>query len=324
MPRPRIWLAFGAMGVLATSACGVDQAPAGAGGGDYPNGTVTITVPFTAGGPTDATARALAECLDKELGTNVVVENKPGAAGTIGTSELVQAKPDGQTLGMVSTTSAVAGPILQDGIDYTLDDLQPVALLAEIPSVIAVGPDSKYRNAEELFAAAKANPGSVTVAVPGTTTVFGIELQRLATEYGVKLETVPFEGGGDARNAVLGGNVDALWDAASKDLLDNIEQGQFKAIATGHGTRVDYLDVPTLAELGYPKLVDSDTPFSLAAPAGTPESVVTTLEDKTRTCQGTDKYQQVVGEQFVPDEFVGSAALTKKFSDLADTYRALK
>jgi tripartite-type tricarboxylate transporter receptor subunit TctC len=324
MPRSRSWLVLSAACVVAASACGVDQAPADAGGADYPSGPVTLTVPYTAGGPTDAIARALAECLDERMGAKVVVENRPGAAGTIGTSEMVQSKPDGQTLGMVSGTTAVAGPILQDDIDYTTEDLQPIALLADIPSVIAVRPDSPYQTAEALFEAAKAEPGSVTVAVPGTTTAFGVELIRLEREYGVKLETVPFEGGNDARNAVLGGNVDVLWDAASKDLLDNINAGQFKAIATGDAARLDYLDVPTLTELGYPKLVHSSSPFGLAAPAATSPAIVQKLEDNVKACVATDKYQQVVGPQFVPDEFVGSAALSTQLGELADAYREVK
>ncbi|WP_199434749.1 tripartite tricarboxylate transporter substrate binding protein [Qaidamihabitans albus] len=314
-------VALGAAGVLAFAGCGVDQSPSAQdAGADYPARPVTITVPFSAGGPTDTTARAMAECLDDEMGQSFVVENRPGAAGTIGTAELSRAEPDGQTLGMVSTATAVAGPALQDDVTYSVDEFQLLALLAEFPSVIAVHPGSKYQGIEDLLRAAKVKPKSVTVAVPGTTTLYGIEVDRLATEYGIELETVPFEGGSQARAAVLGKNVDAVWDAASQDLVDAIDQGQFRALATGGAEQVDFIDAPTLAEAGYPKIVHSSTLFALAAPAGVPDGVVSALETSIKTCEQAKSYVKVVGEEYVPDTFVGAKRLSERFHDLADLY----
>lgn len=324
MVRSKWWTTLTAACAVALVGCGVDQAPESAGSGeDYPTGPVTLVVPFSAGGPTDTTARAMADCLDKELGQRFVVENRPGAAGTIGTAELAEANPDGETLGMVSTTTAVAGPILQDDVSYTREDLQPLALLADVPSVIAVHPDSKLGSIQELFAAAKASPGSVTVAVPGSTTLFGIEIDRLAKQHGIELKAVPFDGGGEARAAVLGKNVDALWDAASQDLVDAIDQGQFKALATGAPEPQEFIDAPTLAEVGYPELIHSNTPFTLAAPAGVSKNVVSTLEETTRTCQGRERYVDTVGDEFVPEQFVGTERMSKRFGELADLYGSL-
>ena len=325
MTKTHWWTTLSAVGALALTGCGLDQGADAGGGedGDYPSGTVEVVVPFSAGGPTDTAARSMSSCLEDELDTSFVVVNRAGAAGTIGTSELVQAAPDGHTLGMISTTTAVAAPQFQDDVDYGLDDLQPLALLADIPSVIAVHPESEHHGIEDLIEAAEDSPGSVTVAVPGSSTVFDIEIDRLADEYGVQLEAVPFEGGSEARTAVLGGNVDALWDAASQDLLDVIDEGQFRPLATGSPESVDFIDAPALSEAGYPEITRSNTPFSLAAPAGTPDDVVSELEGQIDSCQQTQEHLAVVGEEFVPNDFVGAQELTEQFNELADLYGSM-
>lgn len=318
-------VAFAAAGLAAALAagCGTGQSPANSSAGkDYPAQPVTVVVPFSAGGPTDAAGRAVAPCLGDQLGQSFVVENRPGAAGSLGVSELTRTSPDGYTLGIVSVSTGVVAPIFQDDVAYTHEELTPVGMITEIPSVIAVAPDSKYQSAKQLIAAAKKNPNEVSVAIPGTTTLYGIELQRMEELYGINFQPVPFDGGSPALAALLGGNVDALWDAGSQRLVDAIEEGKIRPLATGAAERPDYLDqVPTLKELGYEKLVYSTTFFTLSGPQGLDDDVVRKLESGLRKCLKKPEVIKPLGEVFVPDEFVGSSEVAQRFDDLAQTYR---
>ena len=296
---------------------------AAAPGVEYPTEDITLYVPYAPGGPTDLAARTVGDCLAEDFGSTVVVENREGASGALGMQAMIQGGNDGHSLSLIAVPASATNP-LQEDVGYTNDDYVPIAVVTEIPSVLAVGEGSRFADAEALFAAAKENPGQVTVGVPGATTSQAMELERLAAEYGVDDARVPFSGNAEMTTALLGGNVDAVFINASKDVLENIEAGSFVPLAVSPEERVDYLpDVPTLAELGFPELTNSVSVFGLAAPAGTPDEVLQTLEDGVRACVEKPEVVEALGDQYVPDAFIGRADFQARIDEIVEVYGPL-
>ena len=307
---------------LALVACGAGGEPAarGSDGADYPSKRITLYIPYAPGGPTDLLGRATAQFMERDLGQTVVVENRPGASGSLGVQAMVSGGNDGHSLSVIAVPATVTNPLQMD-VGYTNDDYVPVGVISVIPSVLVVGEGSPYADAEALFAAARAKPGTVTVAVPGATTSQAMELARLAELYDVRVTPVPFNGNTEIITALLGGNVDAAFVNASADILENIEAGTFTPLAASPPDRVDYLaDVPLLKDLGFPELVNSVSVFGLAAPKGTPPEVVTALADTLRRSQQDPEVVEVLDEKYVPDEFLGSEQFRTILDDIIAVY----
>ncbi len=306
---------------LVLTACGGESgsgAPA-AQQESYPTERIRLIVPYTAGGPTDIAARAVAQYMEKELGQTVVVENKPGASGATAYQELIAAKPDGHTLSMFALPTAVLN-YLTNQVGYSREDFVPVGSVTRVPSAIVVPASSPYRSAKELFEHAKANPGKVTVGTPGSTNTHAAETRRATQEYGIPLTVVPFNGNSEVQTALLGGNVVAGFLNVSQDVLPAIESGKLRALAVGTEERLDYVDAPTLVELGYPALTQSTTTFGVVAPKGTPDPVAARLE---ATLEGALKEPTVVeklDERYV-DEFLGRTELEALFAEVEETFK---
>ncbi|MGY1827504.1 MULTISPECIES: tripartite tricarboxylate transporter substrate binding protein [unclassified Blastococcus] len=315
------------------SACGGDDggggtaADSGTGGGDaassYPTESIRMIVPYGAGGPTDLTTRTVGACIEEELGQTVVVENLPGGSGALATTELIAAEPDGYTLSLVTAGTMVLTPLANE-VGYTKDDITPVGVMTEVPSVLAVGENSPYASAEDFFAAVEAQPGTVTVGTPGASTPQAIELQRLAEEHGVQVTAVPFNGNAEMTTALLGGNVDAVLINASSDVVQNIESGAFVPLVASPEERLSWLpDTPTFTELGYDGLTLSGSTFGLAGPAGLPDDVVSTLEDTLQTCLEKPEVQQTLGEEYVLEEFAGAEELAAVLDRTQEVYEPI-
>ncbi|WP_347059059.1 tripartite tricarboxylate transporter substrate binding protein [Blastococcus sp. HT6-30] len=312
------------------AACGGDDGggttDAGGGGGDaasYPTESIRMLVPYGAGGPTDLTTRTMGACVEEELGQTVVVENMPGGSGALATTELIGAEPDGHTLSLVTAGTMVLTPLANE-VGYTKDDITPVGVMTEVPSVLAVGENSPYASAEDFFAAVEAQPGTVTVGTPGASTPQAIELQRLAEEHGVQVTAVPFNGNAEMTTALLGGNVDAVLINASSDVVQNIESGAFVPLVASPEERLSWLpDTPTFTELGYDGLTLSGSTFGLAGPAGLPDDVVSTLEDTLQTCLDKPEVQEQLGEEYVLEEFAGSEELAEILDRTQEVYEPI-
>jgi tripartite-type tricarboxylate transporter receptor subunit TctC len=312
---------------LVLAACGDrndDEAAAPANGdaaaSDYPSESINLYIPYAAGGPTDLLGRTTATFLEEDLGQTVVVENRAGASGSLGIQAMLAGEDDGHTLSIIAVPATATNPIQQD-VGYTNDDYVPVGVISVIPSVLVVPADSEYESAEDFFAAAEQDPGAVNVAVPGASTSQAMELRRLGEEYDVEVTPVPFDGNAEIITALLGGNVDAAFVNASQDILENLEAGQFRAIAVSPEERVPYLeDVPTLRELGYEELVNSVSVFGLAAPAGVPDEVVTTLEESLERSQQDPEVVEILNENYVPDEFIGSEGFQTIIDEIVEAY----
>ncbi|TFV60132.1 tripartite tricarboxylate transporter substrate binding protein [Geodermatophilus sp. DF01-2] len=322
-PRSTLPVLVAASAIVLT-ACGEDGAEVGeAAAVEYPSEEITLYVPYAPGGPTDLAARTVGSCLDEDFEPPVVVENREGASGSLGMQAMIQGGNEGYSLSLIAVPASATNP-LQEDVGYTNEDYIPIAAVTEIPSVLAVGEGSRFASAEELFQFAEQNPGQVNVGVPGATTSQAMELQRLAELYGIELTLVPFTGNAEMTTALLGGNVDAVFINASQDVLENIEAGSFVPLAVSPEERVDYLpDVPTLAELGFPELTNSVSVFGLAAPAGTPDEVVQTLEDAVAACLEQPEVVETLGDQYVPDEFVGTEDFQARIDEIVEVYGPL-
>lgn len=320
-PIRRTAPALAAATLLVLAGCGDDD---GGGSGEdaaeYPTDDINLFVPYAAGGPTDLAARTIASCMEAEFGQTVIVENREGASGSIGMQAMLAEDPDGYTLSIIAVPATATNPLQGDDVGYTNEDYIAIAAITEIPSVLAVGADSEYEDAEAFFAAAEENPGEINVGVPGTTTSQAMELQRMAEEYDTELTLVPFQGNAEMTAALLGGNVDAVFINSSQDVLTNIEAGEFVPLAVSTPESVDYIDAPPLAEVGFPELTNSVSVFGLAAPAETPEEIVSTLEDTVSACLDKPETVEQLGEQYVPDEFIGTDAFQDRIAEIVEVY----
>ena len=324
MPLSRTARAFAACTALGLlTACGGAEETSSGSAEEYPTEEIRLLVPYAAGGPTDLAARAFGTSLEEQLGQTVVVENLPGGSGALATQELVGAEPDGHTLSLATAGTLVLTPLANE-VGYTKDDVTPIGVMTEVPSVLAVGADSPYATAEDFFDAAREQPGALNVGVPGASTPQAVELQRLAGEYDVEVTAVPFNGNAEMTTALLGGNVDAVLINASSDVTGNIDAGQFRPLAVSTEQPLSWLpDTPTLAESGFPELTLAGSTFGLIGPGDLPEEIVTALEDALRTAHDDPAIAEQVGADYVPEEFEGAADFQELLDRTQEVYEPI-
>jgi tripartite-type tricarboxylate transporter receptor subunit TctC len=244
---------------------------------DYPKQPIHIVVAFGPGGGTDIIARILADAMQKKLGKPVIVENKPGAGGTIGNDIVAKAAPDGYTLGIMTAGQIIAAATRKTMPYDTNTAFAPVGQIATASLLIAARPDFPASNVKELIAQAKANPGKFVFASPGfaATQHFAGELFKQAAD--IDLLHVPYKTTPEALNAVMGRHADILFDTVSA-LIGQVKSGQLKALAvTGKDRFPAVPDVPAVAESGLLPGYDVTTWYGMFAPKGTPQPVVATL-----------------------------------------------
>ncbi|WIV44189.1 tripartite tricarboxylate transporter substrate binding protein [Glutamicibacter sp. PAEs-4] len=270
---------------LAAAGCGSSNAASGGGGEEFPeNGkSVELVVAFSPGGPVDTAARLIQPILEKELGTNVEVVNKPGAGGQIGYTALANAKADGYTIGAVGSPSIVVIPMDESrGAAFTRDDLQPLGRQVVDPMVIAVQTDSKYSSLKDLIEDSKANPGALNATTTGQMGGEHFAIAQINEATGSALTPVHFsEGASQASTAFLGKHVEVLVGNIS-EVVDLANQGKARVLGVMDAERTDSLpDVPTFTEEGYD--VIATTARGYAAPEGLPEEVGKKLEAALQT-----------------------------------------
>lgn len=247
--------------------------------GAYPSQPVRLIVPFAPGGSTDVLARAVADGLRKELGQSVVVENRAGAGGLIGTEAVARADADGYTLGMATVSTMAVNPLLYgtQRVDPARQ-LVPVASVATVPVVWMVNPAFPAQDFSQFVAELRAHPGKYSFGSPCVGSLGHLNLAAMNADLKVDVLHVPYRGMGPALTAAVGGEVQVQQDQyASAQSL--IKAGKLRAIAVSAPARLAGMpDLPTLAELGYPQLnALGQTWFGLVAPAGTPDAVVQAL-----------------------------------------------
>ena len=249
---------------------------AGASAQQFPSKPVTIVVPFAAGGPTDTVARTVAAAMEKALGASVIVENKAGAGGTIGASDVARAPADGYRL-LVWHIGMATAPALYRKLPFDpLKDFQHIGLINDVPMTLLVRPNLPVSNVRELTAYAKANKDKVTLANAGlgaASHLCGLLFQQaIATD----LTTVPYKGTAPAITDLIGGQVDILCDQTT-NTTEQIKGGRVKALALTAPKRLETLkDLPTAAEAGLPGF-ELSIWHAMYAPRGTPQPVVDRL-----------------------------------------------
>jgi len=248
--------------------------PAVARGNDaLPTRPIRLVAPFAAGGASDLIARMLAEALGTSLGQQVVVENRTGAGGAIGTEAVVRARPDGTTLLMGSQATHATNPALYRLAYDPGTDLVPVAAVAGVPGLLVVGPGSPTRSLNELIAAARAAPGSIAYGSAGIGASTHMTMALLAQMAGIDLQHVPYRGTGPAMQDLLAGRIAAMFDTMPT-ALPHVREGRLRALAVSTATRNAALpDVSTVAETGLAGY-EALNWYAVFAPKGIPEPML--------------------------------------------------
>ncbi|RYZ07478.1 MAG: tripartite tricarboxylate transporter substrate binding protein [Comamonadaceae bacterium] len=257
--------------------------------GGYPNKPVKIVVAFTAGGPTDVVARLIAQKLTDKWGQQVVVENKPGAAGLMGSEQVAKSPADGYTLLMATAGNLTVNQHLYKAMRFDpIKDFTPIAQTAAVDFVLVTQPNAPFKDVKELIAAAKAKPDTITTATSGNGGAPHLAAAMFEDAAAVDLTMVPYKGTADAVNAVLGGQTQLDFDAASQ-VLPHIKAGKLKPLAVLGTKRSPLLpDVPTMAEAGLPSYNFTNW-FGLVAPAGLPKDITEKLQkDVAEALQNTE------------------------------------
>jgi tripartite-type tricarboxylate transporter receptor subunit TctC len=241
---------------------------------DFPSRPVHIVIAFPPGGPTDFVGRIVAEKMKDALGQTVVIDNKPGANGTLGGEFVAKSDPDGYTLFLTTAGAVTVSPHIMADIHYdTLKDFAPVALVTTVTEVLAVTPNSGIKTAKELVALAKEKPATISFASTGIGSPPHLAQELLAASADVKFLHVPYRGAAPALTDLLGGPV-MVMSADIPVLISQIKGGNLISIGQASNKRDAILpDVPTLAEQGYPN-TDASNWYGLLAPAKTPAAVV--------------------------------------------------
>ncbi|GAB1578195.1 Bug family tripartite tricarboxylate transporter substrate binding protein [Bordetella petrii] len=244
---------------------------------DYPERAITLIVPAAAGGNADITARLVGQAMSQQLGQPVVIENRVGAGGRIGTQALARAKPDGYTIGYAHVGTLVLHRYLFKQQLYDLDkDIVPIGLVAETPNVIVVNASSPWQDLRGFIEASKAQPDRLTMtsADPGTTSEVGVKL--FVAQTGAAVRQIPYKATAAQLADLLGGHVDSMMENLPP-LLGNLKDGRLRALAvTTRQRAASNPDVPTVAEQGYPDYEQSAW-SALVAPAGTPPQAIERL-----------------------------------------------
>lgn len=246
----------------------------------YPARAITLIAPSTPGSAPDVLARIVAARLAEQLGQQVVVVNRPGAGTNVGTQAVAQAAPDGYTL-LLGSIANTLNPHIMAKVGYKLEDFAPISSVAAAPDVLVVHPSVAAASLPELISQLKAKPGTPAGhAGIGTTPHLSLEtFRRMAN---VELTLVPFKGGGEAQQGILGGQVPFMF-ATTIGILPRVRSGQLRALGVSSAKRIAAApDLPTVAEAGLPGF-DVVAWFGLFAPAGTPRPVIDRLSGETRS-----------------------------------------
>jgi tripartite-type tricarboxylate transporter receptor subunit TctC len=281
-------------------------------GKNYPEHPIRLVVGFVPGGPNDLMARILAAQLGTQLGQTVIVENKPGAGGVIGSDFVAKAAPDGYTL-LFASAPFVMAPAVQARMPFdTLKDFAPITKVAESPMVLLVGAGSKFRTARDLIEFAKQNPGKVNYGSGGVGSTPHLTTEYLSTLTGAKFTHIPYKGGGDSLKALQGGEIDMLIDSITS-MGGALQSGRVRALAISAKERSPKLpQVPTFAEAGVQGFQMTHW-VGLLAPANVPAAVLAQLREQSVKAVRSPLVVQKLNElgQFIQAELARWKAVAK-------------
>lgn len=265
----------------------------------YPGGPVHLIVPFAAGSTPDLVARLVGERLGTRLGQPVIVDNKPGASGNIGTNAVAKAAPDGQTLGIGIASTLAVNTLLYKKMPYDpARDIELITVAASQPAVLVASSKFAADNAADLLAQLKKNPGKYSFASIGAGSASHLAMQALAARASANLVHVPYPGSGAAVTAIISGEVDmGVLPAAT--VMPFVKSGRIKALAIASSKRSAFLpQLPTLAEIGAPE-IQADAWIGIVAPARTPPEIVKRLSSELMQILAEPSIQEKLHAQYM-------------------------
>ncbi|HTP82871.1 MAG TPA: tripartite tricarboxylate transporter substrate binding protein, partial [Alphaproteobacteria bacterium] len=285
----------------------------------YPDRPVHLVVPYPAGGPVDVLARVLGQRLSDTLGQPFIVDDRPGASGTVGSEFVAKAAPDGYTLVMGNNATHATNESLYPSLRYaTLRDFAPIGLAATVTNILVVAPNLPVQSVAELIAYAKARPGKLDYASTGSGSAAHLTAEMFKLRTGTDIVHVPYKGAAPAASDLLAGQVGLMF-ASAPTVFQYVKAGTLRALAvTGASRWASPPDVPTMAEAGVPGFT-SEVWFGLFAPAGTPRDVVDRLNAGLVTAAAVPDIRAKLAEEGfdvmtdTPEEFRAfiSAEITK-------------
>ena len=291
----------------------------------YPDRTITMVIPFAAGGPTDTVARLVGEAMSKDLGQQVIVENVGGAGGTLGAARVAKAEPDGYTLLMHHIGMATSATLYRKLPFNALEDFEYIGLVTDVPMVLVARKDFEPTDLKQLIDYVKANKDKVTYANAGIGAASHLCGMLFMSSIETPLTTVPYKGTGPAMTDLIGGQVDFMCDQ-STNTTNQIKAGEIKAYVTTTTERLTNLpDIPTAAEAGLPGL-EVTIWHGIYAPKGTPKDVIDRLSQSLKTAL---KDETVInrlaelGTAPVPEDQATPEALKQKLSSEIERWRPI-
>jgi tripartite-type tricarboxylate transporter receptor subunit TctC len=291
----------------------------------YPDRTITMVVPFSAGGPTDTVARLVGEAMSKDLGQQVIVENVGGAGGTLGAARVAKAEPDGYTLLIHHIGMATSATLYRKLPFNALEDFEYIGLVTDVPMVLVARKDFEPADLKQLIDYVKANKDKVTYANAGIGAASHLCGMLFMSSIGTPLTTVPYKGTGPAMTDLIGGQVDFMCDQ-STNTTNQIKAGEIKAYATTTKERLANLpDIPTAAESGLPQL-DVTVWHGVYAPKGTPKEVIDRLSQSLKKALKDETVVQrlaELGTAPVPEDQATPEALKQKLSSEIERWRPI-
>ncbi|MGC2086125.1 MAG: tripartite tricarboxylate transporter substrate binding protein [Bradyrhizobium sp.] len=263
---------------------------------DFPSKPIRLIVPFPAGGPNDIIARVVGQRLSELFKQTVVIDNRGGQGGVLGTDAVAKAAPDGYTIAISSAGALAISPSMEKVAYDTLQDLAPVTLVATVPEMLVVAPDLPAKDMAGLIALAKSKPGQLNFASSGAGSLPHLAGELLHITAGIDIVHVPYRGAAPAVNDLIGQQVQmAFLDLPV--LLPQVKAGSLRPIAVGSAERAPTApDVPTLAEAGYPTLRIENW-YGMVAPKGTPDAIIATLNRVTREAMADPTVKEKLAAQ---------------------------
>lgn len=272
----------------------------------FPNRPITLIAPWPAGGSSDAVMRAFGESAAKTLGVPVVIENKPGAGGTMGAAAMVNAKPDGYTLTQLPL-GIYRLPHMQTMSFDPVKDITHIVCLTGYTFGIACTADAPFKTLKEMVAFAKANPGKLEYGHTGTGTTPHLAIEEFSDKAGIQLNPIPFKGSVEILQAILGGHIRVM--SGTPEFAPHVQSGKLRLLATlGRQRNKAFPDVPTVKESGWDTI--SESPFGIGGPRRMDPAIVKVLHDAFRKTLDDAKVQETLDKFFMPDIYMNSADYT--------------
>jgi tripartite-type tricarboxylate transporter receptor subunit TctC len=273
---------------------------------ESPTKPITMIVAFPPGGVAELVGRPLAASMEKSLGQPVIILNRPGAGGAIGTTAAAKAAPDGYTILMTLSSISifpVSDPLEGKPAPYQISDFMPIALVTADPTVLVVRADSPYKTAQDFVAAAKANPGKINYSSSGVYGTLHVAMEMFAGAAGIELFHIPYQGGGPAVTALLGGQVQALASGPAA-AVGQIKGGKMRALAGWGAQRLALMpELPTFKELGY-KDVEFYIWSGVVAPAAVPANVQHKLRAAVRAAVADPQFVGAMAKVSTPINYL--------------------